>query len=94
MYGKSKELRDGIVKEIEQETIALEMASKANESNSTYESLLVLFIFVCLLTQAILFPLFYTRYFLKSRRLVHNLENRSSNLRTGVLPANLKRKKK
>ena len=50
MYGQLKELRDGIVKKIEREAIALEMASKANESKSTWESLLVLFTFVCLLT--------------------------------------------
>ena len=34
MYGKLKELRDGISKEIEQEVIALEIASKANNSKS------------------------------------------------------------
>ena len=38
------------MKEIEWEAIALEMASKANKSKSTRDSLLVLFIFVDLLT--------------------------------------------
>ena len=35
MYGKLKELRDETVKEIEQESIALDIASKANENKST-----------------------------------------------------------